>query len=228
MEPARQPWFRVSDADRELAAEQLRDAWIDGRLTLDELDERLASALTARISSELDALTRDLPRPQVARRPLLASWWRRSLALVVDHVLVWGACAAAVAVAYVTGDGFRAAGVGIVAFPLAPLAYFTIGHGTRSGRTLGERLCGIAVRTDPHRSGVIQRISFGQAFGRALMLYLFLTLSFWGAGILDFLWPIWDVKKQTWHDKVAGTIVVRAPAHSLERRRWLRRFRRLR
>src|SRR5919202_724568 len=144
MEPARQPWFRVGDVDREVAADQLREAWVDGRLTLDELDDRLTRALVARTARDLAVLTDDLPRPQPAR-PRLASWWRRSVALVLDHALVWGACTAAVAIAYATGDAFRAAGVAIVAFPLAPLAYFTIGHGVRSGRTIGERLCGIAV-----------------------------------------------------------------------------------
>jgi uncharacterized RDD family membrane protein YckC len=219
------PAFRVSDADRELAADQLRNAWIDGRLTLDELDARLARAFTARTSGDLAALTHDLPRPHAAR-PLLASWWRRSFALVLDHVVVWSACTAAVAAAFVTGGVFRAAAVAVLAFPLAPLAYFTVGHACRSGRTIGERIFGIAVRTDPGRNGAIERISYGQAFGRALMLYLFLGLSIWLVGVLDFLWPIWDVKKQTWHDKVAGTIVVHAPAQPLERRRWLRRLRR--
>ena len=28
---------------------------------------------------------------------------------------------------------------------------------------------------------------------------------------LGFLWCLWDPEQQTWHDKVAGTIVVRAP-----------------
>jgi uncharacterized RDD family membrane protein YckC len=28
---------------------------------------------------------------------------------------------------------------------------------------------------------------------------------------LGFLWMIWDQEKQTWHDKIAGTIVIRLP-----------------
>jgi uncharacterized RDD family membrane protein YckC len=28
---------------------------------------------------------------------------------------------------------------------------------------------------------------------------------------LGFLWMIWDSNKQTWHDKIAGTVVVRQP-----------------
>jgi uncharacterized RDD family membrane protein YckC len=28
--------------------------------------------------------------------------------------------------------------------------------------------------------------------------------------LLDYLWPFWDANKQTWHDKAAGTYVVKA------------------
>jgi uncharacterized RDD family membrane protein YckC len=34
------------------------------------------------------------------------------------------------------------------------------------------------------------------------------------------------VKRQAWHDKIAGTVVVRADALELDRGRWLRRLRR--
>lgn len=29
-------------------------------------------------------------------------------------------------------------------------------------------------------------------------------------GLLDVLWPLWDGKRQTLHDKIAGTVVVEA------------------
>jgi uncharacterized RDD family membrane protein YckC len=111
--------------------------------------------------------------------------------------------------------------------PAAAVAYYTVVHGSRSGRSIGERICGIAVRADPHRAQALQRATHGQAFGRALMLYVFAATSIWGVGLLNFLWPLWDGKKQTWHDKLAGTIVVRAPSMAFERRRWSRRFRAL-
>jgi len=55
------PEIRVSHADRDRVAEQLRVAAGDGRLTMEELDERLERALTARTGSELAVLTTDLP-----------------------------------------------------------------------------------------------------------------------------------------------------------------------
>ncbi|MCP2343744.1 DUF1707 SHOCT-like domain-containing protein [Actinomadura rupiterrae] len=59
--PERRPELRVSHEDRDRVAEQLRVAAGDGRLTLEELDERLDKALSARTESDLAALVTDLP-----------------------------------------------------------------------------------------------------------------------------------------------------------------------
>ena len=48
--PDNQPDLRVSDTDRDRAAEVLREAHAQGRITADELDERLTSVYTARRS----------------------------------------------------------------------------------------------------------------------------------------------------------------------------------
>jgi Domain of unknown function (DUF1707) len=53
--------LRASHADRDATVELLRVAAGDGRLTPEELDDRLAAALTARTLSELAVLTSDLP-----------------------------------------------------------------------------------------------------------------------------------------------------------------------
>jgi len=53
--------LRASHEDRDRVAELLRVAAGDGRLTAEELDERLERALTARTYGELAALSRDLP-----------------------------------------------------------------------------------------------------------------------------------------------------------------------
>jgi hypothetical protein len=55
------PELRASHADRDRIAEQLRVAAGDGRLTMEELDERLEKALNARTGSELAVLVTDLP-----------------------------------------------------------------------------------------------------------------------------------------------------------------------
>jgi hypothetical protein len=53
--------LRASHEDREQVAEALRVAAGDGRLSVEELGERLEKALAARTYGELAALTRDLP-----------------------------------------------------------------------------------------------------------------------------------------------------------------------
>lgn len=55
------PEVRASHADRDRTVDVLRVAAGDGRLTLEELDERLGAALSARTMGELAVLTEDLP-----------------------------------------------------------------------------------------------------------------------------------------------------------------------
>ncbi len=53
--------MRVSDAERDQVAEVLREAAAQGRITLDELDERLDAAYAAKTYADLGPLTADLP-----------------------------------------------------------------------------------------------------------------------------------------------------------------------
>lgn len=53
--------LRASDAERSASADVLRSHAVAGRLDVDELDERVALALSARMRAELRALTADLP-----------------------------------------------------------------------------------------------------------------------------------------------------------------------
>ncbi len=52
---------RVGDADREATAAQLREHYADGRLTLDELNERLDQTFAAKTKADLNTVMRDLP-----------------------------------------------------------------------------------------------------------------------------------------------------------------------
>ena len=53
--------LRASDSDREQVAERLRHATAEGRLSADELDQRLEALYATRTYGELDALLADLP-----------------------------------------------------------------------------------------------------------------------------------------------------------------------
>lgn len=62
--------LRVSDADRDQVAAILRDAAGEGRLDLDELDERLGSVYAAKTYGDLEPLTRDLPHAATQPPPV--------------------------------------------------------------------------------------------------------------------------------------------------------------
>jgi len=84
--PAQQA-MRIGDAERDTATTELGDHFAAGRLTLDELHERIAQALSARTHGQLSRVMRDLPslkrepRPGPAHsEPLLSDGQRRATA----------------------------------------------------------------------------------------------------------------------------------------------------
>jgi uncharacterized membrane protein len=75
------PDLRVGDAERDAAAAWLRENYAQGRLTLDEFNERLSAALAATTERELSQLTQDLPHTAAPSPPLPQSTpggWQRS------------------------------------------------------------------------------------------------------------------------------------------------------
>ena len=89
---------------------------------------------------------------------------------------------------------------------------------TKKGATPGKMALGIAVRhipvpgqyvsTPPPGSAAAKRIGFD--IGLSVLGLIPVVGSFAGlAGLLDYLWPLWDSRHQALHDKVADTYVVR-------------------
>ena len=68
--------IRVSDAERDHVTARLRDHFAQGRLTPDELDERVSAALSAKTVGDLRGLMADLPEPApVAPRAAYRPQW---------------------------------------------------------------------------------------------------------------------------------------------------------
>jgi DUF1707 SHOCT-like domain len=67
------PDLRIADADREAAAACLREHYAQGRLTLEEFNQRLDAVFAATTQSQLNALTNDLPRAAPPLPPLPAT-----------------------------------------------------------------------------------------------------------------------------------------------------------
>ncbi|GAA2255476.1 hypothetical protein GCM10010145_24570 [Streptomyces ruber] len=64
--------LRASDADRDQVVERLRDALAEGRLDMQEFEERLEATYAARTYGELAPITRDLPGPGVVAPPVVS------------------------------------------------------------------------------------------------------------------------------------------------------------
>lgn len=82
--------IRTSDAEREEIVTVLRAAMGEGRLTLDEGEERIANAYATKFRDELGPLTNDLPgagRPAAFNTPeARAEWAARSRRRFGRHV----------------------------------------------------------------------------------------------------------------------------------------------
>lgn len=115
-----------------------------------------------------------------------AGFWSRFLAALIDLIVV----------------------VVIVALPVVTIAFFIpiavayfAGMWTWKGATIGGMLLGHkVVRTDG------RPIELSVAFVRSVSSILSCLVGFLGC-----MWAGWDREKQTWHDKIAGTVVVKVP-----------------
>jgi uncharacterized RDD family membrane protein YckC len=101
-------------------------------------------------------------------------------------------------------------GIGVAAksFAIAALGYLlALGFGIwnlirqgQTGQTIGKRICG----TYLVRESDGQYIGGGLSFARAIAHIVDAIPCYIG-----FLWPLWDSKKQTFADKIMGTVVVK-------------------
>ncbi len=100
-----------------------------------------------------------------------------------------------------TGATIAAAALlGLLGLIGAILYYALLIGGT--GQTLGNKATGI--RVIDATTG--QPIGAGRALGRQL----FASFISSNVCLLGYLWALWDGRKQTWHDKVVSSVVVKA------------------
>jgi uncharacterized RDD family membrane protein YckC len=125
-----------------------------------------------------------------------SGFWRRFAAYLLDQIIL------AIPVVIVVLIVDQTVG-NVVSFALT-LAYFTYFEGGPTGQTLGKQALGIRV-IDFKVGGPI-------GYGRGLLRTIARLLS--GLVLfLGYLWMLWDPEKQTWHDKIAGTVVVPVDAY---------------
>ena len=93
MTPLPDSGIRASDAEREHHVELLREHAAQGRLTIDELSERLDRAYAALTREQLAVLVDDLPRraapPRTRTRPRVPPQWAAFLAVNLLLIAIW-------------------------------------------------------------------------------------------------------------------------------------------
>jgi uncharacterized RDD family membrane protein YckC len=136
-----------------------------------------------------------LPHPSGLR----AGFFRRFWAVFVDGIVLGIAAAVLQAIVGRTFGGLLA-----LALYIGYAGYF---EGSPSGQTIGKRALGIRV--------LDLRTGDSIGFSRAVLRYFAHILS--GLPLLlGYFWMLWDPEKQTWHDKIAGSVVVPVSAFPVD------------
>lgn len=165
------------------------------------------------------------PPPMMAPGVEYAPWVTRVAGFLIDYLLVLLAGGALLLVAILVfgslasiGSGLGSEGLGrfggggcCCALLLMPLASLLVGIWNKAylvsqrGSSIGQGVMKIKV-VDAQG----QFLTMGQAVLR-LLAHVGLSLVPLG-GLIDLLWPLWDERRQTLHDKAVGCYVITNPA----------------
>ncbi|HEY2565902.1 MAG TPA: RDD family protein [Acidimicrobiales bacterium] len=156
-------------------------------------------------------------------RPL-ADWWQRLVAIILDSVIL-GIVTGLISAGIIAGGHYKGSNgifstnldarhviAGVITFVI-DLAYFALLNGSPKGQTIGMMALGITVR-DANTGGPIDP---GRAGVRIFVLYpgiLLRWIPVLGAiaglyTIVAGLSPLWDKKREGFHDKVVKTTVIK-------------------
>ena len=183
------------------------------------LQVRVAAARPAGIDRTFDAIKRDLAeidKPSARDGARAASlteqvryggFWRRFWAYMLDGIVlgfvsmfVFGL--GIVVVRFVSPeieDPVKALLIPQIAAEIIIKAFYFIYFHGLTGQTVGKLALGLKV---------VKRDGETIGFARAAVRYFGSFISLLCAG-LGFVWIVFDVRKQGWHDKMAGSFVVR-------------------
>lgn len=142
------------------------------------------------------------PQPYgfVPSGPVLSGWWRRVGATAIDWLLTAvPSFLVLVAVGDVDDDALAASSLLSSAVSVGVWLWLTYLKGTR-GQSVGYRVTGIRLV----RQADGRHLGFLMAVVRDIVHIVDALPCY-----LGFLWPLWDRNKQTFADKIVGTLVIR-------------------
>jgi len=125
-----------------------------------------------------------------------AGFWIRFVAIFIDSILIAIVNTAIGAILGLSTNG--SSGLQVL-LGLAYYVYFWSNNGPWPGQTLGSKLLNIRV---------IQTDGSDLDIGKALIRYIGLFISVLCL-FIGVIWAAFDPNKQGWHDKIAGTYVVK-------------------
>ncbi|MFD4946699.1 RDD family protein [Streptomyces sp. NPDC058409] len=145
-----------------------------------------------------------MPGIQGAGLPILAHWGRRVGAFLLDALIIAGPLYGLGFIDLANSDDPANADPG--PFFAVGLVYaismgiFQLYKEGKTGQTTGKKLLGISLRHEADGT----TLGIGMAFVRKLAHALDSIACYIG-----WLWPLWDTKRQTFADKVCGTVVIK-------------------
>jgi uncharacterized RDD family membrane protein YckC len=130
---------------------------------------------------------------------ITAPWWKRVVALAIDNLLLY-----VVTVLITVGSRSSSSVSGLRLFAELALTFCYFGYlNGVPGQTVGKRL--LAIRCVDADTG--EAIGFRRGLARQFVVFV-LGVAFLFPLFLDGLWPLWDQKRQAWHDKVVRSVVI--------------------
>jgi uncharacterized RDD family membrane protein YckC len=148
----------------------------------------------------------------------LAEWWQRAVAAIIDYFVlfipslilyfIFGAIFQTTTVNAQSGGTSVGLALGgllflIVIVIAAQIGYYVYFNGGEKGQTVGKMAMGIATR-DESGTGPIGYGRAGLRWGTVFVLSILCYIPV----IIDYLSPLWDTRRQAWHDKTAHSVVV--------------------
>lgn len=141
-----------------------------------------------------------IPAPE---KGVKAGLFRRYFALQLDPLIAFGLYFLGIAL---LGGATSSLGMAFVAALVLPFIYLIWWLSLfRKGQTPGKKM--LSVQVVRHQTGSIP--GFGKMFVREV-IGKSISVLFLGLGII---WAFFDKNNQAWHDKLAGTVVIKATGH---------------
>lgn len=130
-----------------------------------------------------------------------AGFFRRFVAFILDSIIINAAIGlAGQVIGFKVFDMDNPVNQNTIWVQLITMAYFVFLESSEWQSTIGKKLLGMKVVDENY-----QRITMVKALIRFVISYFSMAVL-----CLGYIWIIFDSKKQGWHDKAAGTYVIRS------------------